>query len=80
MTDPATFTQPVTLAKHWVWIPGVEVGRYACVVAGCPGGFHWAGRERPTLTAQEVAGVHSLTMASNSGRGLSVGGSLAVPI
>ncbi len=34
VTDPATFTQPVTLAKHWVWIPGVEVGSYACVVDG----------------------------------------------
>ncbi len=34
VTDPATFTQPVTLAKHWVWIPGVDVGIYACVVAG----------------------------------------------
>ena len=31
VTDPATFTQPVTLAKHWVWIPGVEVGKYDCV-------------------------------------------------
>ncbi len=34
VTDPATFSQPVTLAKHWVWIPGVEVGLYACVVDG----------------------------------------------
>jgi hypothetical protein len=34
VTDPATFTQPVTLAKQWVWIPGVEVGVYACVVSG----------------------------------------------
>jgi hypothetical protein len=34
VTDPATFTQPVTLGKHWVWIPGVEVGVYNCVVDG----------------------------------------------
>lgn len=34
VTDPATFTQPVTLGKHWVWVPGVEVGIYDCVVDG----------------------------------------------
>ncbi len=34
VTDPVTFTRPVTLGKHWVWVPGVEVGIYACVVDG----------------------------------------------
>ncbi len=34
VTDPATFTEPVTLGKHWVWVPGVEVGVYDCVVDG----------------------------------------------
>jgi len=34
VTDPGTFTEPVTLRKHWVWIPGVEVGIYDCVVGG----------------------------------------------
>ncbi len=34
VTDTGTFTEPVTLGKHWVWIPGVEVGVYDCVVDG----------------------------------------------
>jgi hypothetical protein len=34
VTDPATFTEPVTLGKYWVWVPGVEVGVYDCVVDG----------------------------------------------
>ncbi len=34
VTDPATFTEPVTIGKHWVWVPGVEIGNYNCVVDG----------------------------------------------
>jgi len=32
VTDTGTFTEPVALGKHWVWVPGVEVGIYDCVV------------------------------------------------
>jgi len=28
--DPATFVEPVTLKKHWVWYPDAVVGLYAC--------------------------------------------------
>ncbi len=28
--DPATFIEPVTLQKHWVWYPDAEVGTYDC--------------------------------------------------
>jgi Family of unknown function (DUF6152) len=30
VTDPATFTRPVELGKHWIWRPEVTLGRYAC--------------------------------------------------
>ena len=32
VTDPATFTEPVTRGKYWTWIPGVEIQSYACTV------------------------------------------------
>ena len=31
VTDPATFTEPVTLTKAWEWRPGEEVRPYDCV-------------------------------------------------
>jgi len=30
VTDPATFTEPVTLTKQWEWRPGEQVRPYAC--------------------------------------------------
>jgi hypothetical protein len=30
VTDPATFTEPVTLSTYWIWIPGVELLPYQC--------------------------------------------------
>jgi uncharacterized protein DUF6152 len=30
VTDAATFTRPVEVSKHWIWLPGITVGRYAC--------------------------------------------------
>ncbi len=30
VTDPATFTRPVDLGKHWIWVPSVNVQRFAC--------------------------------------------------
>ena len=32
VTDPATFTEPVTREKYWTWIPGVEIQPYLCTV------------------------------------------------
>ena len=32
VTDPATFTEPVTREKYWTWIPGVEIQPYECTV------------------------------------------------
>jgi hypothetical protein len=32
VVDPATFIEPVTLEKHWVWYPDAVVGTYACSV------------------------------------------------
>jgi hypothetical protein len=32
-TDPAVFTEPVTLGKHWVWYPDATVGTYDCLRA-----------------------------------------------
>ena len=32
VTDPITFTEPVTIGKHWIWSPGVEVEPFECVV------------------------------------------------
>jgi hypothetical protein len=31
VTDPATFTEPVTLTKEWEWRPGEQVRPYNCV-------------------------------------------------
>jgi len=33
VTDPATFTEPVTREKYWTWIPGVEIQPYDCTDA-----------------------------------------------
>ncbi|MBT6410808.1 MAG: hypothetical protein HOK08_00035 [Betaproteobacteria bacterium] len=30
VTDPATFTEPVTLSTYWVWLPGEAVGVWDC--------------------------------------------------
>ena len=30
VTDPVNFTEPVTLRKYWIWIPGVTVKQYNC--------------------------------------------------
>ena len=32
VTDPATFTRPVVLATHWLWLPGVERLPYECTL------------------------------------------------
>lgn len=32
VTDPATFTEPVTREKYWIWKPGVEIKPYECTV------------------------------------------------
>ncbi len=29
-TDPATYTEPLTLTKHYVWVPGLEIRPYEC--------------------------------------------------
>ena len=29
-TDPATYTEPLTLTKHFVWVPGLEIRLYEC--------------------------------------------------
>lgn len=31
VTDPLTFTEPVTVGKHWIWSPGVELGNFDCI-------------------------------------------------
>jgi hypothetical protein len=31
ITDPGTFTEPVTLTSHWVWIPGETIKPYDCI-------------------------------------------------
>ena len=31
-TDPATFTEPVTLDGYWVWVPGQEIKPYDCTL------------------------------------------------
>jgi hypothetical protein len=31
VTDPSTFTEPVELRKHWLYIPGVTVQPYECL-------------------------------------------------
>jgi uncharacterized protein DUF6152 len=30
VTDPGTFTRPVVLTTHWLWLPGVELLPYEC--------------------------------------------------
>ena len=32
VTDPATFTQPVVLTQHWLWLPSVTLLPYECTV------------------------------------------------
>ena len=34
ITDPATFTEPVVLGKHWIWIEGASIEPYDCSEAG----------------------------------------------
>jgi len=29
-TDPATYTEPLTLTRHFVWVPGLEIRLYEC--------------------------------------------------
>lgn len=31
VTDPETFTEPLTARRHWVWMPGEAVKAWACV-------------------------------------------------
>lgn len=28
--DPATYTEPLTLTKHYLWVPGLEIRPYEC--------------------------------------------------
>ena len=30
VTDPVTFTEPVTLERYWVWVPGEQIRPYDC--------------------------------------------------
>ena len=30
VTDPGTFTKPVVLNKHWIWLPEIQISPYAC--------------------------------------------------
>jgi hypothetical protein len=32
VTDPSTFTEPVELQKHWLYVPGVTVQPYECLI------------------------------------------------
>ena len=32
VTDPTTFTEPVTLSKRWLYVPGVEVKPFDCAI------------------------------------------------
>lgn len=32
VTDPATFTEPVTFDGYWTWIPGEQIKRYDCAL------------------------------------------------
>ena len=32
VTDPATFTRPVELTQHWLWLPSVTLLPYECTV------------------------------------------------
>ena len=31
VTDPATFTEPVTQQSYWIWRPGETVKPYGCI-------------------------------------------------
>ena len=31
ITDPATFTEPVTRGRHWLWRPGESIQLFECV-------------------------------------------------
>ena len=33
VTDPATFAEPVTLSRSWIWVPGESVQPYNCTVS-----------------------------------------------
>lgn len=30
VTDPGTFTEPVTLERYWIWVPGEQIRPYDC--------------------------------------------------
>ncbi|MDH3507470.1 MAG: hypothetical protein OEQ25_10060, partial [Gammaproteobacteria bacterium] len=45
ITDPATFTEPVTLTSHWVWRPGETIKPYDCIET--PGS--WTSGEKQLL-------------------------------
>ena len=30
VTDPETFTKPVVLTKHWIWLPDIKISPYQC--------------------------------------------------
>ena len=30
VTDPETFTKPVVLRKHWIWLPDIKISPYRC--------------------------------------------------
>lgn len=45
VTDPATFTEPVTMNSHWIWRPGETVNLYNCIET--PGS--WTNVENKTL-------------------------------
>jgi len=34
VTDPATFTEPVSLERYWLWRPGETIQPFECVEAG----------------------------------------------
>jgi hypothetical protein len=34
VSDPQTFTQPVTRERYWAWIPGVDIDAYDCTADG----------------------------------------------
>lgn len=33
VTDPATFTEPVSFDGYWTWVPGEQIKRYDCALA-----------------------------------------------
>lgn len=42
-TDPSVFTEPVTMERQWLWVPGQQIGRYDCV---------WEGNQPSAATSQ----------------------------